>query len=204
MAESPRAGSAGRRTRAYALGGLALGSLLGLVLSSVPWQAAGEFRVSGNEYTGSLAVVLAAVVAAGTLLALLLRPVGRRILAVPLALAGIGMLLTGLPVVGRGPTRRELAEGTFVVGGETAAPWAYAVCGLIVLAAALLMLLRAQTWPRPADRFDRQRVAAETTADDDPNEVWKALDAGHDPTVDDPAEPPSAGPDDRPGPDRRE
>lgn len=142
------------RSRAYALGGLAIGSIAGVILASV--STAG----------GPAGVVLAAAALAGLALALILRQLGRRVLGVLLVLLGAGMIAAVIA---------ERPVGVAALG--------YAGCGLLVLAGSLLMVLRAQRWPRRPDRFDRTRARARTTADDDPNEVWKALDAGHDPTA---------------------
>ncbi|OYO01370.1 Trp biosynthesis-associated membrane protein [Enemella evansiae] len=145
---------AGSRSRTYALGGLALGSIAGLILASV--SGAG----------GPAGVVLAAAALAGLALALILRHIGRRVLGVLLALLGVGMV-----------------AGVISGGPAGIAHWAYALCGLLVVAGSVLMVARAQRWPRRPDRFDRTRARAQTSPDDDPNEVWKALDAGHDPTT---------------------
>ena len=99
------------QSRAYALGGLGLGSLLGRGVSAYAGAAA------------SAATLLAAATTAGTALALLLRQLGRRVLAVPLALLGAGMMPAGPLVL---PSRP--------------AGWVYAGCGLLVLAGAVLML----------------------------------------------------------------
>lgn len=89
--------------------------------------------------------------------------------------------------------------------------WGYAAAGLLVLAGALLMVLYAHRWPRRADRFTRNQTVPTATpgtekpgsshrgaspdtaagstnpatpegADLDPEEIWKAMDAGRDPT----------------------
>ena len=66
----------------------------------------------------------------------------------------------------------------------------YAVAGLLVLAAALLMALTAARWPSRAARFERPgagqvpgaaEVAADLPRDDDPAALWRLLDAGVDP-----------------------
>lgn len=142
------------RSRAYALGGLALGSIVGVILASV--SGAG----------GPAGVVLAAAALAGLALALILRHIGRRILGVLLAVLGLGMV-----------------AAVIAAGLSGVAAWVYALCGLLVLAGSVLMVARAQRWPRRPDRFDRKAARANTSPDDDPNEVWQALDAGHDPTA---------------------
>lgn len=164
--------SGGRwRATAYAL--LVLGALAGVAAANATWRhtvdtLGREVARTGADATGTLALVLAGVVGAGTLLSLTLRLRGRRVLGVPLALVAIGMVVTGVAQVGE--------------PGATWLPLAYAAAGIVALLGVVVLELTAHRWPASPDRYARRRRREDTTADDDPAEVWKALDEGIDPT----------------------
>lgn len=204
MAETPRtarAGGIGGRGLCYLA--LVIGGLLAFVAAAQPWWTATPagaegLRVdfSGAESTGGLAQVLASVVAAGTLLTLVLRSRGRRVLGVALGLVGLGMLVTG--VLRTSPTPAAVAARVQLVtlGDEASLragswPFAYAVAGFLVALGAGLLVARAHTWQRRPDRFRRSPVsAAQASANleaEDPVTLWQALDAGVDPTESDQA-----------------
>ena len=180
------------RTRPLALGGLAAGGLLGVVAASQPWwRATGDgvaVTFSGSEATAGLSQALAIVVLAGWVLILVLRAAGRRILGLVLTLAGAGMLVTGVwrprPSAEAVLTQvREVSLIDQVALQATAWPWLYALAGLLVAGAAVLVLLTAARWPQRVDRFERTGPGSEALSPDaDPAEVWRALDAGVDPT----------------------
>jgi uncharacterized membrane protein (TIGR02234 family) len=186
------------RSRGIAFGAMLLGGLLGLIAGAQPWWRAsgGGATVSftGSQASGGLTWALAAVVLAGVLLALALRARGRRVVAVLIALAGIGMAVAG--ALRQRPTsdgvRSRLAQvslvDTFALT-VTAWPWAYALAGVLVTGGAIGMLVHAGRWPVRTARFDRAAAGAGSDLADDPTGAWRALDAGEDPTV---AEPPTA------------
>jgi MFS family permease len=130
---------------------LALGSLLGgsLVALAVAWTNAWV----SHDFTRALALV--ALV--GTVLILVLRARGRRVVGVLLAVLGLGMALAG------------------VLASEPATLWriSYAVGGALVAFGGLLTMITSARWPAPADRFQRGDV-----------DLWRAMDAGLDPTAD--------------------
>jgi uncharacterized membrane protein (TIGR02234 family) len=187
------------RLRSLALGGLAVGAVLALVAGSRAWWRAAGTGVSvaftGTEATGGLAQALALVALAGVLLALVLKSRGRRVLGALLVLAGAGAVVLGLlrPRPASGAVRTRVLEvslaDSFALTG-TAWPYVYAVAGLLVLAAAVLMALTAGRWPSRAARFERPGagqvpgagIAADLPRDDDPAALWRLLDAGVDPT----------------------
>ncbi|SEQ34297.1 Trp biosynthesis-associated membrane protein [Microlunatus flavus] len=192
------------RSRPLALGGLAVGAVLALVAGSRAWWRASGTGVSvsfsGTEASAGLAQALALVVLAGALLGLVLRSRGRRVLGVLLALAGVGVVVLGVTrprpasqAVQSRVLEVSLADQFALVG--TPWPYVYAAAGLVVLAAAVLMAARAGRWPTRAARFERAGVPAARTApavSDDPATLWRSMDAGVDPTVeqDPPAGPP--------------
>ncbi|GAA3610992.1 Trp biosynthesis-associated membrane protein [Microlunatus ginsengisoli] len=191
----PATAPSAARSRALAFAGLLLGGALGLVAGSQAWWRAsgGGTSVSftGNQASGGLTWALAAVLLAGALLGLVLRARGRRVIAVVLALTGLGLAVTGL--LRQQPTSQgvldRLAQVTLADSfalAPTAWPWIYALAGLAGTAGALTMLLRAGRWPVRTARFDRAAAGAPTELADDPASAWKAMDAGEDPTAIDP------------------
>lgn len=194
-------------SRSVALGSAVLGGLLGLVASAQPWWRAtaqgADVPFTGSDASAGLTQALAAVVLAGTLLSLALRALGRRIVAVPLTLAGIGMMIAGLlrlrPTEANVETRlREVSLSDSYTLAGTAWPWVFALAGLLVVLGAVVMFARAPRWRQRGDRFSRTTPAEAAAVDEtDPASLWKALDAGIDPTS--PPDATSGGEDDRMG-----
>ncbi|MGJ3509795.1 Trp biosynthesis-associated membrane protein [Enemella sp. A6] len=179
----------GSRLRLLGLAGLLLGALAGLVIASRTWWTihtdGPPVPMSGTTSSGGLATALALIVAGGMPLLLLLRHRGRQVVAVVQGFAGVGMILTGaLPgTPGDELVRTQLRQHTLAnaTGLETTGwPLGYLVAGLIAVAGAVIVMVGAGRWPTRGDRFDRRTVDATS---DDPHEVWKALDAGVDPTA---------------------
>lgn len=184
---------AGGNWRRWGWAGPVVGGLLGLIASSQAWweitSSQGRATITGTDGTGGLSQSLIVVVAAGLLLLLVLRrTVGRIVVAVLLGLAASGVAVLG--VWHPEPSERKVLD---VLRSVTLAddytvratvwPWLYGVAGILVVAGVLVVRLRRDA--TTADRFDRAPVVR-AQADDDPGTVWKALDAGVDPTVDDP------------------
>jgi uncharacterized membrane protein (TIGR02234 family) len=174
---------------------LLLGAGLGFVAAAQPWWRAGgagaAVTFSGSDATGGLCQALAAVTLAGVLLVLVLRRRGRRILAVGLAVTGLGMIATGALQTApdadavRNRVRQVSLTDQFALT-TSAWPWVYAFAGLVVVVGALLLWSGAGRWAERGNRFARTAVPTASPADlnDDPNRVWKDLDAGLDPTGD--------------------
>jgi hypothetical protein len=177
-------------SRSVSLTGLLAGGLLGLVAAGQAWwRAVGSgvsVSLSGSAATGGLATALAVVVPAGVLLVLTLGTRGRRAVGVLVALAGIGMLVTGAfrsrPTAA---TVRDKMAAVSLIDSFTlhATAWGslYAAAGALVAGAALLLVLTAGSWPLRTARFDRRTAAVDLA--EDPAQAWRALDAGVDPTV---------------------
>jgi uncharacterized membrane protein (TIGR02234 family) len=180
-------------SRTLAFGCLFIGGALALVASEQPWwRATGEGVVlafSGTQATGGLSQALAIVALAGTLLMLALRTRGRRITGGLLLLVGIGLAVVGgrglQPSADavRGQAHEVSLTETFQLS-VTVWPWVFTVAGVLVAAAAVLTMITAGTWPARPDRFQPAPGKAEADASEDPAELWKALDAGIDPTTD--------------------
>lgn len=197
----------GARSRGRALLPGLLGGALTLVTGAQPWwRATGEgvaVAFSGNQTTAGLSSALGVVALAGWLLVLVLRTRGRQVVGVLLALTGAGAVVVGS--LGLRPSdaavRTSVRQVSLVESyglTSTGWSWGYAAAGALVLAGGLLVALTAMRWPTRPDRFTRTAaVAAATTAEDDPAAVWRAQDAGLDPTTTPPSEARS-GPDVRP------
>jgi hypothetical protein len=189
MSEGPS--NRGARLRGRALVPGLLGGVLALATGAQPWwQASGEgvaVSFSGTETTAGLAQALGVVALAGWLLVLVLRTRGRQVLAALLVLAGAGIVLVGAlrPQPSAAAVRtqvREVSLADQVAVTSTGWSYGYAATGLLVLAGGVLVLLTAARWPQRGDRFSRATPVATSVADD-PAEVWRAQDAGLDPTV---------------------
>ncbi|MCC5034505.1 TIGR02234 family membrane protein [Streptomyces sp. WAC 00631] len=195
-------GGAGRRSLAAALALGAAGAALALVAGGQTWSEAtttaaqGALRVTaeGRDVTGvpaALAVVgLAALVAVFAV-----RRAGRAAVAALLALSGAGTAAGSL--YGRADTgalEAEAARATGLVGAGvenvTHTPWPLVstAAGLLLLLAGLLALRHGHRWPAMSGRYERPsgvpRRGAAAPGPERPEEMWRALDRGEDPTRD--------------------
>jgi uncharacterized membrane protein (TIGR02234 family) len=179
------------RNRALAFSCLLVGGAVALIGSGQPWwRAAGEgvvLKFSGTQATGGLSQALAIVALAGTLLMLALRTRGRRIIGALLVLVGVGLAVVG----GLGVRPSTDAIGSQVHGvslpdalSATVWPWIFVASGVLVAVGAVLTMITGGTWPSRSDRFRPGSSRSEAPASDDPAELWKAMDAGVDPTTD--------------------
>jgi uncharacterized membrane protein (TIGR02234 family) len=179
------------RSRALAVGCLLIGGALALIGSGQPWwRAEGEgvvLKFSGTQATGGLSQALALLALAGTLLLLALRTRGRRIIGALLALVGVGLAVVG--VFGLRPSAAAFGSQVDEVSladtlSATAWPWIFVGSGVLITIGAVLTMITARTWPSRSDRFRPGSGRSEGPASDDPTELWKAMDAGVDPTTD--------------------
>jgi uncharacterized membrane protein (TIGR02234 family) len=179
-----------RRVLAYGL--LLVGGALALIASTQPWwRSAGErvlVKITGSEATGGLSQALVIVVLAGTLLLLALRTRGRRLVGALLLSVGLGMALTG--GLRRQPNpevvRSQVPEASLVDALNLSATvwlWVYAISGVLIAAGAAVTMITARGWPSRPERFRPRSSRAGSDIADDPAELWKAMDAGVDPTA---------------------
>ncbi|WP_086561945.1 TIGR02234 family membrane protein [Streptomyces africanus] len=200
---SEAAGSAraGRRSLAVALLCGALGAAVALLATRQRWAegtatvAGGAFPLTakGSDVTGvpaALAVVgLAALVAVFAV-----RRAGRFVVAGLLALSGAGIVAAAL--LGASDSA-ALDEQAAQASGDTSAsvdtlshtawPYVAAVGGVLILLAGLLALRYGRLWPAMSGRYERggtpqPRRKAPAVDPDRPEDLWKALDRGEDPT----------------------
>ncbi|MDT0615416.1 TIGR02234 family membrane protein [Streptomyces lancefieldiae] len=200
---TPAAGPAraGRRSLAAALLCGALGAAVALLATRQEWSqgtatvAGGAFPLTakGSDVTGvpaALAIVgLAALVAVFAV-----RRTGRFAVAVLLALSGAGTVAAAL--VGASDSS-ALDDQAAKAAGDTSAtvdalshtawPYVAAVGGALLLLAGLLALRYGRLWPAMSGRYERDgtprpRRKPQTVDPDRPEDLWKALDRGEDPT----------------------
>ncbi|MFI6032596.1 TIGR02234 family membrane protein [Streptomyces sp. NPDC051315] len=196
----------GRRSLALALLCGALGAAVALLSTRQRWSegtatiAGGAFPLTakGSDVTGvpaALAIVgLAALVAVFAV-----RRAGRLAVSALLALSGAGTVAAALfgahdssaldekAAQASGDTSATVASLT-----HTAWPYAAAVGGALILLAGLLALRYGRLWPGMSGRYERggaprPRRGPRPADPDRPEEMWKALDRGEDPTGADPA-----------------
>ncbi|MFE2303119.1 TIGR02234 family membrane protein [Streptomyces sp. NPDC059445] len=195
----------GRRSLAVTLLSGALGAAVALLASRQSWArgtatvAGGDFplTVKGSDVTGvpaALAIVgLAALVAVFAV-----RRSGRLLVSALLALSGAGIAVAS--VLGASDSS-ALDERAASVSGNTAAtaagightvwPYVAAAAGALILLAGLLALRHGRSWPAMSGRYERdgrpRPRKAKPVDPDRPEDLWKALDRGEDPTGPDPA-----------------
>jgi uncharacterized membrane protein (TIGR02234 family) len=200
---SQAAGSAraGRRSLAVALLCGALGAAVALLATRQRWAegtatvAGGAFPLTakGSDVTGvpaALAVVgLAALVAVFAV-----RRAGRLVVAALLALSGGGIVVAALIGASDGSALDEQAaqasgdtSASVDTLSHTAWPYVAAVGGVLILLAGLLALRYGRLWPAMSGRYERggtpqPRRKAPAVDPDRPEDLWKALDRGEDPT----------------------
>ncbi|EGX59907.1 hypothetical protein SZN_10218 [Streptomyces zinciresistens K42] len=199
--EAPAAVRAGRLSLAVALLCGALGSAVALLSTRQLWSqgttavGGGAFPLTakGSDVTGvpaALAVVgLAALVAVFAV-----RRAGRLLVAGLLALSGAGTVAAALTGVSDSAALDEKAaeasgdtSATVQALTHTAWPYVAAVGGALILLAGLLALRYGRQWPGMGGRYERggaprSRAASRAPDPDRPEELWKALDRGEDPT----------------------
>lgn len=171
--------------RAVLVGLPALCAVVVVALSRQPWRQAGAVRLTGAQLTGGLVDGLGLLGLAGCALLLVSRRLGRR-------LVGVLLMLVGLAVVAAVSLDSQLSEAGWAAHGVPAgsrlstplliAGWWAAVAGAVMALSGAALTVAAGRWPTTASRFSRNSDPGPVTAEDDPREVWAALDRGEDPT----------------------
>ncbi|MFE7131474.1 TIGR02234 family membrane protein [Streptomyces sp. NPDC057638] len=146
----------------------------------------------GGDITG-LPAALAVVGLAALVAVFAVRGAGRILVSGLLALSGAGAALAAVLGAGdRDALDEEAAKTTgdiaATIDGLTHTAWPYvaAAGGVLILLAGLLALRYGRSWPAMSGRYERQggpRATTKAPVDPDrPDELWKALDRGEDPT----------------------
>lgn len=175
------------RSALVAATAIAIGAIIVLLSSSPAWVRV-TLRVSGASVrlTGgnaaAAAVPLALVAAAGLIAMALVRSWIRRILAVVIAAAGVGVLIAAVGVIAD-PHRvardssKVKSAGQFVNVHVTAAPYICVLGALLIIAGGVLAAVLGGRWPNPTRRYERAAAKAGRPVD-----AWEALERGEDPT----------------------
>ncbi|WP_055565961.1 TIGR02234 family membrane protein [Streptomyces atriruber] len=196
-----RAQRSSRRSIAAALLLGAVGAALALLASRQAWAhgtasvAGGELPLTakGSDVTGvpaALAIVgLAALVAVFAV-----RRAGRFLVSLLLTLSGGGIVAAALLGADDSDALDEKAatasgDAATTIGdlSHTGWPYAAAAAGALLLLAGLLALTYGRSWPAMSGRYERDgtpspRKARRAPDPERPEELWKALDRGEDPT----------------------
>ncbi|MFI7388772.1 TIGR02234 family membrane protein [Streptomyces sp. NPDC049813] len=190
----------GRRSLGVALLFGAAGAAVALLASRQEWcsgvaaVAGGKLPLTarGSDVTGvpaSLAIVgLAALVAVFAV-----RRAGRVLVAALLALSGAGAVAAAvLGADDRSALDEKAAEAAGTTNStvdalsHTAWPYVAAAGGALLLIAGILAVVYGAAWPSMGGRYERDgspRARRTKPVDPDrPEELWKALDRGEDPT----------------------
>ncbi|MGI5399655.1 TIGR02234 family membrane protein [Streptomyces sp. CA-135486] len=199
-AEAASAALSSRRSLAAALFLGAVGATVVLLAAGQIW-AEGTAAVGGgslpldargSDVTGvptALAIVgLAALVAVFAV-----RRAGRLLVSVLLALSGAGAAFAAFLGASDSAALDEKAakttgDSSATVDALTHTPWPYVTVagGVLILLAGLLALRYGKLWPAMSGRYERDgnpRPRKAAVVDPDrPEDLWKALDRGEDPT----------------------
>ncbi|MEU9008229.1 TIGR02234 family membrane protein [Streptomyces sp. NPDC048479] len=189
-----------RRSLAAALFLGAVGAAVVLIAAGQIW-AEGKAAVGGGslplEAAGSdvtgVPTALAIVGLAALVAVFAVRSGGRLLVSALLALSGAGAALAAFIGASDSAALDEKAAQTT---GDTAAtvdalthtawPYATAAGGLLILLAGLLALRYGKQWPAMSGRYERDGTPrprkAAVVDPDRPEDLWKALDRGEDPT----------------------
>jgi len=171
---------------------LVLGGIVLVLLASTPtWVRvplritagikAGDVKLTGGD-AAPVAVPLALVAAAGLLALALVRAWARRLLAVLIAAAGVGVTIAAIRViadpgkVARGSSRVRSA-GEIASTHLGAVPYVSVIGGAVIVAGAVVTAVVCGRWPAPTKRYERANQQASR-----PSDTWDALEKGDDPT----------------------
>ena len=180
------------KSRVLAFGCLLVGGVLALMSSAQPWwRATGEgvvVKFTGSQVTGGLSQALGIVALAGILLMLVLQVRGRRLVAAMLFLVGVGLVLAGALRLqpSADAVRSQVREISLVDAFQlslTAWPWLFILSGALIVSGATLTMITAGRWPSRSKSFGPAPSMGEPVSADDPAELWRAMDAGDDPTI---------------------
>ncbi|NBE54521.1 TIGR02234 family membrane protein [Streptomyces boluensis] len=198
-AETPRAKApAARRSLAATLLLGALGAAVALLASRQVWAegdaatAGGALHqiAKGSDVTGVPAAL--AIVALAALVAIFaVRRAGRVLVSALLALSGAGTVASALlgardaaALDEKAATASGNTAATIDAVTHTAWPFVAAAGGVLLLLAGVLALRFGSKWPGMSGKYERgaTRGRAAKPDPDRPEDLWKALDRGEDPT----------------------
>jgi uncharacterized membrane protein (TIGR02234 family) len=142
---------------------------------------------AGGSEAAPLVVALALVALASWGVVLVLRGRARRVVAVVGLLACLGALVgvvyafDGAQDDALAALRDKGATGDVAQAGLTAWYFVTGAAALLTLLTFVVAVLRAPTWPAMGSRYDAPAARAEQPLTE--QDLWRALDQGHDPTA---------------------
>jgi uncharacterized membrane protein (TIGR02234 family) len=174
-------------------------AVLAAVAASRDWATASG-SAAGVDVTGTvkgsstapLAVALALVALAAWGVVLVLRGRVRRAVAVVGALAAAGIVAAALSALQH--VRDDAAAAVAAKGGTgealstslTGWYWVCVAAALVCVAAFIVAVVSAPRWPEMGTRYDAPAARASATSEPESaaseQDMWRALDQGHDPT----------------------
>lgn len=172
------------------------GATLAAVSSGQDWATA-RGDSAGVEVTAAvrgadtapLALALALVALAAWGAVLVLRGRVRQSVALLGALASAGVLVSvverfgGAQVDALEELRARGAVGDVAVASLTGWYWATAVGALLALLALGVAVAKARHWPAMGSRYDAPTATPRSAEEQSEQDLWRALDEGHDPTA---------------------
>lgn len=173
---------------------LAGSAVLGLIATGRTWatvSAPSSLTGAATEVSGGDLVPLASpvflVALAAALVIPVMRVVGRRIVGAVVAVLAVALVVTCVRVaLDLGRLARDWVGGDGLAA-TTAVTWPVgtAVVAALVAVAAVLVVLRAPSWPGLSSRYERRPARRPAAADDGSRgrDTWDALDRGDDPTA---------------------
>lgn len=186
---------------------LAAALFLGAVGATVVLLAAGQIWAEGTAAVGGgslpldaqgsdvtgVPTALAIVGLAALVAVFAVRRAGRLLVSALLALSGAGAALAAFLGASDSTALDEKAakttgDSSATVDALTHTPWPYVTVagGLLILLAGLLALRYGRLWPAMSGRYERDGTPrprkAAVVDPDRPEDLWKALDRGEDPT----------------------
>ncbi len=172
---------------------LVVGGILLVLLAATPtWLRvslritagikAGDVKLTGGA-CAPVAVPLSLVAAAGLLATALVRTLARRLLAVLIAAAGVGVMIAVMRVIAD-PEKVARDSARVRSAGQVASVHLNAVAyvsvagGALIVIGAIVTAVVCGRWPAPTKRYERVNKQVSR-----PSDTWDALERGDDPTA---------------------
>lgn len=181
----------GRRELQLAVGLCLLGSALVLLAVSRSWvtveDGAGltissvRGSVDGGEVAGG-AQALGYVGLAGVVALAATRRLGRVLVGVLVAAAGVGVVVDVAQALSDGLGSRGVGAGQVVAGTSPGWAWTAVVGGLLLVLSGLLVAVRGRRWAALSSAYEAPAGRPDAPPVTDKG-VWDALDRGDDPTA---------------------
>jgi hypothetical protein len=164
---------------AVALGAIAVGALVSLVVAAQPRMSTG---LAGEQVTGAdtpVAGALSLVALAGVAAVLLVHNRTRRVVGIVLVAVSVGIVAAYLaPADSLTYTVFAAGDAPAVDVGRSVWAWLGVSGGVVAVVGSLAVSARAGRWPEPRRRFEAPAPGRPPRGED----PWETLDRGEDPT----------------------